>query len=218
MTVKRFCQLALPVGIIVRQTADMDETIALSRVRELREGHGLSLEALAHDIGMSASQLSRIETGEREARVGEVRRLSMRLRVPFMELIGDNAGVSRTPVVGLVSAGSDSIIFSAGQGPFDFVDPPEGASERTVAVEVRGRSLGEIFDGWLVFYDDVEEPPTPHMLNKLCVAQLADGRVVVKRLMRGQRRDRFNLTSNIEPPIYDAKIAWAARVIAMKPR
>jgi transcriptional regulator with XRE-family HTH domain len=220
--VKAFCQSALLTGIASRQNVDMTtpkETagMPLPKVRAARERLKLSLEALAHDIGISTSQLSRIETGEREARVGEVKRLSSRLNVPIAELVGDEFA-PRCPVVGLANAGSDSVIFSEGQGPFEYVEPPEGSSKDTVAVEVRGKSLGEIFDGWLVFYDDVRTPPTPQMMNQLCVAELDDGRVVVKRITRGQRRDRFNLSSNVEPPIYDAKIAWAARVIAMKPK
>lgn len=206
--------MALPNSAMLTQL----ESMALKKVREIRAERDISLESLAHDIGISASQLSRLETGEREPRVDEVKRLSNRLGVPLLELIGEEETEDRCPIVGMASAGSDSIIFSAGQGPFDYVEAPEGSSEATVAVEIRGQSLGPIFEGWLAFYDDLHNPPTGRMIGHLCVAQLADGRVVIKRLMRGQRADRFNLLSNVEPPIYDAKVAWAARVIEMRPK
>jgi transcriptional regulator with XRE-family HTH domain len=122
------------------------------------------------------------------------------------------------PLVGYVGAGAQAHIFADAQGPFDDVEAPEDATEKTVGVEVRGESLGALFDQWLVFYDDVHDPPHDGMLRKLCVCGLADGRILVKLLMRGQLAGHFTLLSNTEPPIYDAIVEWAAIVKSMRPR
>jgi hypothetical protein len=93
----------------------------------------------------------------------------------------------------------------------------ETATTSSVAVEIKGSSLGEVFDRWLVFYDDVRQPVTPDLIGKLCVVGLSDDRVLIKTLERG-RNGRFNLKSNTEPVIQDAEVRWAAPVIDMKPR
>jgi hypothetical protein len=121
-------------------------------------------------------------------------------------------------VVGYVGAGAAMQLYSEGQGPFDFVDAPDGSTDDTVAVEIRGESLGALFDQWLVYYDDVRDPPGASLVGHLCVVGLLDGRVLVKKLQRGQLPGHFNLLSNTEAPIYDVEVAWAAKVKNMTPR
>ncbi len=92
------------------------------------------------------------------------------------------------PLIGYVGAGAEAVLFGEGQGQYDEVPAPEGATDDTVAVEIRGESLGELFDRWLVFYDDVKRPLSSDMMGKLCVVGLADGRILVKKVARGTRR------------------------------
>lgn len=130
---------------------------------------------------------------------------------------GESPGAG-VPLVGFVGAGAEAVMFAEGQAPDEFVDAPDGVTDRTVAVEIRGTSLGELFDRWIVYYDDVRSPITSDLIGRLCVVGLADGRIVVKKPKRGHNAGRFDLYSNTEPPIYDAEIAWAARVKQMRPR
>jgi hypothetical protein len=121
------------------------------------------------------------------------------------------------PLVGYVGAGAAATFFGD-QGTIDDVTAPEGASEQTVAVEIRGDSLGALFDRWLVFYDDVHRPVTPDQLGKLCVVGLSDGRILIKQIKRARGGRHYHLLSNTEPPILDVDIEWAAKVINMVPR
>lgn len=117
------------------------------------------------------------------------------------------------PLVGFVGAGAEAQLYSEGQGPFDYVEAPEGSTEKTVAVQIKGESLGRAFNSWLVFYDDIRGPPTDDLLSKLCVVGLADGRVLVKILEKGGIPKTFNLYPNTEGGvIYDAVVEWAAKV------
>lgn len=93
-----------------------------------------------------------------------------------------------------------------------------GGNEKTVAVEIRGDSLGSIFNTWLVYYDDRHDPPRAELLRKLCVVGLADGRVLVKKLMKGSAPGLFNLESQTQSTIEDAVVEWAAPVKIMMPR
>jgi hypothetical protein len=132
--------------------------------------------------------------------------------------IGEAPRNRLVPLVGFVSAGAEANLFGEGQGPFDEVEPPDGSTDKTVAVEIRGESLGPLFNGWRVFYDDIHEPPRPELLNELCVLGLDDGRILVKKLTKGQLEGRFTLLSNTEPPIYDAGVQWAAPVRGILPK
>lgn len=122
------------------------------------------------------------------------------------------------PLVGYVGAGAAAHFFSD-QGPLGEVPAPDGASDSTVAVEIRGDSLGALFDRWLVFYDDVHRPVTSDQVGKLCVVGLQDGRILIKKIQRSRtRQGLFHLLSNTETPIFDVEIEWAAKVLNMVPQ
>jgi len=126
-------------------------------------------------------------------------------------------GQRRVPLVGYVSAGAEAHFMPPG-GPIGEAPAPEWASEATVAVEIRGESLGSLFDKWLVFYDDVRRPVTTDLMGRLCVVGLEDGRILIKKLQRSRARGLFHLISQTEPPILDVAVEWAARVKSMMPQ
>jgi phage repressor protein C with HTH and peptisase S24 domain len=127
------------------------------------------------------------------------------------------AAARYVPLVGYVAAGAEMHFF-ANDAPLDEIPAPIGATDSTVAVEIRGDSLGSFFDRWLVFYDEVRRPVTSELLNKLCVVGLDDGRIMIKKLQRSKAKGLFHLLSQTEPPILDVAIEWAAQVKNMVPR
>ena len=108
--------------------------------------------------------------------------------------------------------------FSEGQGPFGEVDPPNDAPEDCVAVEIRGDSLGPFFNGWFAFYRELRDPPTADLLGTLCVVGLPDGRVLIKKIIKGSDPDRFTLLAQAGSPIENVRILWAAKVLDIAPR
>jgi hypothetical protein len=124
----------------------------------------------------------------------------------------------KSNVVGYVGAGAETHIYDVPPGDLDEVDSPTGSNESTVAVEIRGNSLGSLFNRWLVFYDDVRRPVTSDLVGDLCVVGLEDGRILIKLLQRGRVEGLYNLISQTEPPIRDAAIKWAAGVVSMARR
>lgn len=132
---------------------------------------------------------------------------------------GNGGGSPRTvPLVGYVGAGAEAHFYGAGDGNLDYVDAPPGSTTDTVAAEIRGPSLGPLFDRWLVFYDDVRAPVTPDLFGRLCIVGLPDERVLVKQIKPAGLPHHFHLLSNNEEPMFDQEVNWAARVTAMTPR
>ena len=137
---------------------------------------------------------------------------------PFEAEAPDEAGPATVKVVGYVGAGAETHFYAVAQGDLDEVPAPEGSIGATVAVEIRGDSLGSLFDRWLVFYDEVRSPVTPDLIGKLCVVGLADDRVLIKKVRQGSREGLYRLLSEREPPIEDVAVEWAAKVKNMVPR
>ena len=133
-------------------------------------------------------------------------------RKPFPSDEPEEPLAPKIRVVGYVGAGAEAHLYAVAQGDLDEVDPPPGLTEDTVAVEIRGDSLGAFFNRWLVFYDDVRRPVTPDLIGELCIVGLEDGRILIKQIQRSKTEGLFNLISSTEKPIADVAIEWAARV------
>lgn len=122
------------------------------------------------------------------------------------------------PIKGYVGASSEAFYYRLADEDFEPVAAPEGAQRDTVALEIRGKSAGIFFEGWLVFYNDVRSPVTEDLIGKPCVVGLADDRVLLKIIQR-DGHGGYQLRSNRDdPPIENVEIEWAARVINMRPR
>ena len=184
-----------------------------NNLRKLREALNWTQQEAADAMGYSKGGYLKLERSERK------------LNLPIIERAAEVFGVSASeiyteevPLGGYVGAGAEMHFYASADDPNEYVPMPPGGSDKTVAVEIRGSSLGSIFDTWLVYYDQVHTPPTVNMLGKLCVVGLADERVLIKRLRKGSLPGLFNLESNTEGLIEDVEIMWAAKVKVMTPR
>lgn len=198
------------------------------RLRHARAKAGYSEAAqAARAFGWNEATYTSHENGTRGLRPAVAARYAKAFKVTPEYLLYDRTKGTPGPspqdrprsveLVGYVGAGSEAYFFSD-QGELDQVAAPDNATEDTVAVEIRGESLGSFFDRWLVYYDQVRRPVTPDLIGKLCVVGLEDGRILVKKIQRSRARGLFHLLSQTEGPILDVAIEWAARVKHMAPR
>ncbi len=190
-------------------------------IRAALDETGKTRSGLARAHGRSPSAVTDLLNGRRRLRADEIAIAAAYLGVEPPRLIGGGRAPptrATVPLVGHVGAGAIAHFYADGQGPFDEVGAPDAASAKTVAVQIRGHSLGALFDNWLVFYDDVREPPGDDLVGRMCVCGLADGRVLIKALKRSHIGGLWTLLSNAEPPIYDVALDWAALVREMRPR
>lgn len=178
---------------------------------------GKTKAGLARALGIWPSAVSAMLRGNRRLQLDEVVKAA-----DYLEVDPPLPGNGTVPVVGYVGAGDKAHFYESSQGPFDEAEAPEESTAATVAVVVRGHSMpGIAEEGWTLYYDDRRDPPTDDMIGRKgpVVVGLADGRVLVKRLMRGSGPGLFHLVSTHpdEPPIVDARVEWAAKVRWIKP-
>jgi len=210
-----------------------DPQIALKRwFHEKTKPHGIKAK-LAHASGYTSTQISRMRNLDAEdPKNRQEIPLDMIEKAArfFNDLPPGFEGMTQwldaapnqersVPLVGYVGAGAEAHYYALSHGELDRVPAPDNASENTVAVEIRGNSLGPVFQSWLIYYDEVRSPVTSDLLGRLCVVGLPDDRVVVKQLKASKNPGLFDLLSNVnEEHIRDVPVLWAARVKTMVPR
>jgi hypothetical protein len=170
------------------------------------KSRGLKKTGLATALGIPNSAVTALLKGERLLKADEVPKARRFLRLDSV------------PLKGFVGASATASYFELPEDDLDRVPAPEDASGATVAVEIRGDSLGAPFDRWLVYYDDVHRPATRALFNKLCVVGLSDGRVLIKKLVPSKQKGLFHLVPAHGETIMDVPVEWAALVKAMRPR
>lgn len=185
--------------------------MAYMEIREIERAlgkPGKTRSGLAKALGRNPSAVTDLLQGKRQLKASEIPKVARYLE---MEPV--------VPIVGSVGAGAEAHFYAEGQATADTAPAPKGGSPDTVAVEIRGDSLGPGLNGWLAFYDDRRSPITDDLIGRLCVVGLDDGRILIKTPRRARSRGRFHLLPNAGgDTISDAKIVWAARVTGMAPR
>jgi transcriptional regulator with XRE-family HTH domain len=198
----------------------------LGLLRSITSAAKIKQEGLGTLLGVSQPTVSRWFSGDAKPGVDSREKImaaARRFGLVQESAVFDAAMPDERPnrptvkVVGYVGAGEIAHFYAVAQGELDEATVPEGATPETVAVEIRGNSLGELFDRWLIFYDEVRRPVSSDLLGRLCVVGLPDERVLVKKIRRGQN-GLFDLHSNTEEPIRNVAVEWAARVRQMVPR
>lgn len=186
------------------------------RLRQARKAKYKSGRAAALAMGVPFSTYAAHENGQNEFDTEAAQRYARRFGVSAAWLLTGEPelGLGQAPLVGYVGAGAEAHFYAEADDPGEFVTAPDGSTPHTVAVQIRGVSVGSLYDGWLVFYDRVESPVTPTVYYRMCVVGLADGRVLVKRLEPSKTEGLYHLISD-EPPILDVAVEWAAPVRAM---
>jgi transcriptional regulator with XRE-family HTH domain len=193
-------------------------------LKEWRERSGLTMEGLAERAQTSPGQVSDLEKGKRRFNRDWLEKFAGALDINPADLFRNPANDGPTqrltvPLVGYVGAGAEAHFYATGDEGLGEVDAPEGSTAETRAAEIRGESLGPLFDTWLVFYDDVRTPVTPDLIGRLCIVGLPDDKVLVKKLQRSRSGGNlFHLLSNNEAPMLDQEVVWAARIKSMTPR
>lgn len=220
-------QALLPSHAPARKGSFQGMRSLAQRIRHTRDAiMGLTQDKLGEALGVERQSITNWERGKEISldnliKLADVSGVSLdwlalgRGYRPTRESV--RSGGPQVPIVGYVGANAETqFIQQVDSGLLDTVTAPAVGGPETVAVRIRGDSLGALFDGWLAFYDQRHEPVTDDLLGRLCVCGLTDGRALIKRIDR--RRDGlFDLKANHGETIFGAAVAWAARVLLLAP-
>ena len=186
-----------------------------NNLRTLREARGWTFDQAAVAFRMSRSGYQKIERGERKLTAAFAVKAAAVYGVSETAVIGDT---SQIKLVGYVGGGHQAHFYSTGDDPAEEVDPPPEFTASTVAVSVRGDSMADhIENGAILYYDDRRDPPDEALVGKLCIVGLASGQVLVKKLLRGNERNRWHLMSTNAPPLMNQEVEWAAKITWIRP-
>lgn len=192
------------------------------KIKAIRISLGMNQTEFGEVVGASQSTVTRWEQGSQPA-ADYLQKIADLSRITVDELLGfsvSSATSDDIPVVGYVGAGAavypmDDYAHGVG---LDFVERPPFVEGKAVAVEVRGDSLFPVAEnGWRLVYAGDQTLIEEDVLNRLCVVQLEDGRILVKRIQRGTLPQHYHLASTNAPLIEDVRVLWAARVKAIIP-
>ena len=86
----------------------------------------------------------------------------------YRTAVGDLTGEAVAPVVrvvGHVGAGGEWLLADGSEN--GGIGAPRYATPDTVAVKIRGNSMGPALNGWYAIYEDIRHPPTDDLLGRI---------------------------------------------------
>lgn len=175
-------------------------------LRDFMSERGLVRTTWCKESGVSESTLRWFLSG-RTRSMNDItyRKLAANQNVSMAVLrgeVGPKPKPNETPIRSYVGAGAEVIPFD-GDDPIDWVAAPPGTEVSGGGFVVRGDSMLPMFrDGDILFPEPHPVPPE-RRVGSIVILDLKDGRRLVKKLIRGGRRDRWTLISvnPVEPPI-----------------
>lgn len=190
------------------------------RLKQARIDAGFeSIAEASRQTGLHKQNLADHEAGRRGISTENAKIYARKFKKPSAWIL---LGVEDTEeanneiqVVGYVGAGGNvSPIDDHAKGAgLDTVEAIGYYTPSSVAVIVRGNSMFDKFhDGDIIIYDERRADIIEFLGRRDCIVGLADGRIMVKRIVRGSTENLYTLVSSNHPPIEDVVIEWCARI------
>jgi len=197
------------------------------RLQTARKRAGFETAAdAARALGVHPATYTSHENGIRGFRTQQAEHYARRFGVALEWLLTGNDIALHSvhaqltvPIIGAINSGGEFAAYlDRPRSQLETVQAPPGAAPETVAAEIRPNALSSLFDNWMLFYDDVKTPVTPTMVGRLCIIQIDDGRVLVRRLRTSSRRGTYHLISHLDATMFDQTLTWASPVRTLIPR
>lgn len=188
--------------------------IKLARVRA-----GLKTDQLAELVGSTQATVSKWENDVHNVKQSMIVKIATALSVDLVWLMtgeNDDTASEGLPIVGY--AGSGAVVYPIDDhalgGGLDFIDPPFGVPDDCVGVINSGESnYPDIEDGDVLIYRRDAPFVLHECINKRCIVETEDGRVLIKRLKMGTEPGTFDLLSTNAETMKNVRIIWAAKIL-----
>jgi transcriptional regulator with XRE-family HTH domain len=179
-----------------------------NRIRHYRRQRQMTLKELAESIGTTPQTVSRLETEVMTLSTDWLERLARALGVHVSELL-DTPERPDIPVLGLLGP-TGALIRSGTDGDRLILTV---RSERPVAVRL-GHNYGIYRAGEVLVGTRLDEPEMAQGLGHDCLCCLADGRLLLRRLIRGEAGCYTLVPLGAESEVrYNQDLLWVARLV-----
>ena len=176
---------------------------------------------LAEALNLQPTDISKIVSGRRKVQGHEV----MPIRDFFRQLEGAYPSPSQSkssrgnvPVIGYVGAGDRQYVYDVDAEFIEEIEAPGQMADSTVALAIRGNSLGPAFNGGYVFYSKQPQADIDNLIGELCVVRTASGATYVKTIEAGEMPQTYSLIAINGEPLESVALEWAVPVLAVTPR
>lgn len=205
---RHFAYLALHRGECFAKLATMSQA---SRITELREGRGLTLEQLAEIVGISTSYLWRLENEKRNLSLKNMTKIAQALDVKPEDLVAENPPQHRVPILTWVSAGA----MARDDGQQDIIGEADAAGldprGNWIALRVEGDSMDRISPPGSVIFVNLNDKRL--VTNACYIITNGDGEATYKRFRASPPRFEPVSTNSAHEPIFpDGEPAVIGRV------
>ncbi|WP_018261563.1 helix-turn-helix domain-containing protein [Methylobacterium sp. WSM2598] len=188
--------------------------MALPELKRLREQRGLSQEAVATAVGLSVSQISRIESGKRDPGLTDLEKMAAFFGVAVQDIVNPSAaaspvirvGLLPVPIIGRTAAGVFREVVEFEDAEPEYVFEPEDEDypkARRFALLVEGDSM------------NASDPPIPDGSRVVCVDFEATGQpftdgmiVVIERTREGGHLREWSIK---EVELHDDEVWFCPR-------
>ncbi len=189
------------------------------RISWLRTRAGLTQAQLAELTGINQSNIARWESGNQTPSQISAAKVATALGTTTDYLIRGIAtrpDAQSRPVIGYVGAGEAVYPINGDDSALEHTDVPFGTPDHVVGLRIKGDSMrGQFEDADIILYNRETPFLLQDCINRRCVVQLEDGRILVKKLKFGQMEGHFTLLSTNAPAIENVKILWASPILGV---
>jgi transcriptional regulator with XRE-family HTH domain len=198
--------------------------ILIARLKQEIAKQGFNYKSLSLAAGLGETTVRDIITGRaRNSRRDTLQKIAQVLGRPLSYFFAEDMAAT-VPLMHMTSqrrgAGAHGVAeHCSPSSNCDAVEaPPELGYRDMMALQARGDSmLPFIPDGTVVYYSRNPRDEYDHFVNKLCVAQVKDGAILLRILKRGSFYGRYTLAAYDGTEMQNAELEWCARVLFIKP-
>lgn len=210
---------ALPTGDDRDDSPRALQQMVREKLSQLPRG---TAKRLAEALNLQPTDISKIVSGRRKVQGHEV----MPIRDFFSQLegaFGSNRSANRggpelVPVIGYVGAGDRQYIYDVDAEFIEEIEAPGKMADGTVALAIRGNSLGPAFNGGYVFYSKQPQTDIDSLIGELCVVRTTTGATYIKTIEPGDAPQTYSLIAINGQPLESVALEWAVPVLAVTPR
>lgn len=168
------------------------------------------MEELAEHAGLSKSQISRIETDERDPSVESLKAVADALGVSIAQLLETSDAWQQAPIFGTIGEGG--MLQACEHAEVQYLTVPAAYGELLV-LRVGSDSLYPRYNKGehVLCAKDTVDPKG--VLGRECLVHLANGRAMLRMVHAGSKPNTYNLTSHNQPPLNDVAVVSCRPVV-----